>query len=115
MKCNKSKCRILHLGRGKPGYTYRLRHEGLEISSAERDRRTIFLVLGTPNLDAVLWVGPHTGRVEGDIHLPAAAGHSSFDAAQDSLGLLSCRHTLLARVELFVHQNPQVSLRRGSG
>ncbi|GAB0194713.1 plasma membrane calcium-transporting ATPase 2 [Grus japonensis] len=34
---DKGKCRILHLGRGNPGYTYRLGDETLETSHAERD------------------------------------------------------------------------------
>ncbi|GAB0203398.1 mitochondrial enolase superfamily member 1 [Grus japonensis] len=37
MRFNKGKCRILHLGRGSPGYTYRLGDETLETSHAERD------------------------------------------------------------------------------
>ncbi|GAB0203202.1 hypothetical protein GRJ2_002785800 [Grus japonensis] len=37
MRFNKGKCRILHLGRGSPGYTYRLGDERLETSHAERD------------------------------------------------------------------------------
>ena len=37
MKCRKSKCRILHLGRGNHGYTYKLGDERLESSPAERD------------------------------------------------------------------------------
>ncbi|GAB0185460.1 mitochondrial enolase superfamily member 1 [Grus japonensis] len=37
MRFKKGKCRILHLGRGNPGYTYRLGNETLETSHAERD------------------------------------------------------------------------------
>ncbi|GAB0194946.1 sorting nexin-12 [Grus japonensis] len=37
MKFNKSKCQILHLGQGNPGYTHKLQDEGLESSPAERD------------------------------------------------------------------------------
>ena len=37
MKFNKSKCRILHLGQGNPGYTYKLGDERLESSPTERD------------------------------------------------------------------------------
>ncbi|GAB0203536.1 mitochondrial enolase superfamily member 1 [Grus japonensis] len=37
MRFNKGKCQILHLGRGNPGYKYRLGDETLETSHAERD------------------------------------------------------------------------------
>ena len=37
MKFDKGKCQVLHLGRGNPGYTYRLSDETLESSPAERD------------------------------------------------------------------------------
>ncbi|GAB0188638.1 hypothetical protein GRJ2_001329100 [Grus japonensis] len=37
VRFNKGKCQILHLGRGNPGYTYRLGDETLETSHAERD------------------------------------------------------------------------------
>ncbi|KAM9653403.1 uncharacterized protein ACIBXB_010396 [Morphnus guianensis] len=34
---NKAKCKVLHLGRGKPQYHYRLGDEGIESSPAEED------------------------------------------------------------------------------
>ncbi|PKU36236.1 hypothetical protein llap_13459 [Limosa lapponica baueri] len=37
MKFNKSKCQILHLGLGSPGYTYKFGDESLKSSPAERD------------------------------------------------------------------------------
>jgi len=49
----------------------------------------IFLVLGAPSLGAVLQVGPHKGRAEGENHLPHPAGHPSFGAAWDTAGLLA--------------------------
>uniref|UniRef100_A0A8B9CLT0 Reverse transcriptase domain-containing protein n=1 Tax=Anser brachyrhynchus TaxID=132585 RepID=A0A8B9CLT0_9AVES len=41
MKFNKSKCWVLHLGRGNPGYTYRLGDKTLESSPEERDLRVV--------------------------------------------------------------------------
>ncbi|KAK4817891.1 hypothetical protein QYF61_002060 [Mycteria americana] len=72
------------------------------------------LVLRAPELDAVLQVRSHQSRVEGQNHLPRPAGHTSFDAAQDTVGLLGCERTLLAHVQLFVHQYPQVLFRRAA-
>lgn len=37
MKFNKSRCQTLHLGRGNPGYLYRLGDERLENSLMERE------------------------------------------------------------------------------
>ncbi|KAK4815509.1 LOW QUALITY PROTEIN: hypothetical protein QYF61_003067, partial [Mycteria americana] len=68
----------------------------------------VLLVLRAPELDAILQVRSHQSGVEGQNHLPRPAGHASFDAAQDMVGLLGCEHTLLAHVQLFVHQYPQV-------
>jgi len=70
--------------------------------------------LTAPELDAGLQVGSHQSRVEGQNHLPRPAGHSSFDAAQTTVGLLGCERTLLAHVQLFIHQYPQVLLSRAA-
>ncbi|KAK4827937.1 hypothetical protein QYF61_022552 [Mycteria americana] len=56
----------------------------------------VFPVLRTPELDAVLQVGSHQSRVEGQNRLPRPAGHASFDAAQDMVGFLGCERTLPA-------------------
>ncbi|KAK4819472.1 LOW QUALITY PROTEIN: hypothetical protein QYF61_004698 [Mycteria americana] len=61
-----------------------------------------------PELDAGLQARSHQSRVEGQNHLPRPAGHAAFDAAQDTVGLLGCKRTSLAHVQLFVHQYPQV-------
>jgi len=49
-------------------------------------------MLGAPELDAGLQVGSHQSGAEGQNHLPRPAGHTSFDAAQDTVGLLGCEH-----------------------
>ncbi|KAK4815575.1 LOW QUALITY PROTEIN: hypothetical protein QYF61_004092 [Mycteria americana] len=66
------------------------------------------LVLRAPELDAVLQVRSHQSGVEGQNHLPRPAGHASFDAARDTVGLLGCERTLSAHVQLFIHQYLQV-------
>ncbi|KAK4814330.1 hypothetical protein QYF61_014844 [Mycteria americana] len=71
----------------------------------------VLLVLRAPELDAALQVGSHQSGVEGQNPLPRPAGHASFDASQGTVGLLGCERTLLAHVQLFVHQYPQVLFR----
>jgi len=66
-------------------------------------------VLRTPHLDAVLQVRSHQHRAEGQDHYPA--GQTS-DAAQDTVGFLSCESTLLAHVQLAIYQNSQVLFNR---
>ena len=63
------------------------------------------LVLGVPGLDTGLQMGPYKGRVQGDNPLSPPAGHPSFGAAQDAVGLPGCERTLLAHVQLFVYQD----------
>ncbi|KAK4810201.1 hypothetical protein QYF61_011795 [Mycteria americana] len=74
----------------------------------------VFPVLRAPELDTVLQVGSHQSRVEGQNHLLQPAGHAAFDAAQDMVGFLGCECTLLAHVQLFIHQYPQVLLCRAA-
>jgi len=66
----------------------------------------ILLVLRSPGLDALLQMGPHKGRAEGDNHLPLSAGHPSCDAAQVTVDLLGCKRMLLAHVKFFIYQDP---------
>ena len=56
----------------------------------------IFPVSGTPELDAVLQVGPHEGRLKGDNHLPHLASYPPSNGTQDTIGFSGCKHTLLA-------------------
>ncbi|KAK4833081.1 hypothetical protein QYF61_027743 [Mycteria americana] len=64
----------------------------------------VFPVLKVPELDAVLQVRSHQSGLERQNHIPGPAGHASFDAAQHTVGILGCKHTLPAHVQLFVHQ-----------
>ena len=64
-------------------------------------------VLRAPHLDAVL-----QQRVEGLDHLPQLAGHISFDTAQDTVGFLGWEGTLLAHVQLPIHQYLQAFFKR---
>ena len=70
----------------------------------------ILLVLAAQDLDAVLLMRPHKGRIKRDSHLPHPAGHPSFDAAKGTVGLPVCKHTLLACISHFIHQYSQVLL-----
>ena len=58
--------------------------------------------------------GIYKGRVEGTKPPSLPAGHPSSDAAQDTVNILSCKCTLLAHVQLFVHQDPHVLLHRAA-
>jgi len=81
----------------------------LSLSSQERCSRQqlhVFLVLRSLDMNTVAQVRPHKGRVERNNHFPHALGNPSFNAAQDTV--LGCKYTLLAHVQLFVHQDPQI-------
>jgi len=74
----------------------------------------VFPVLGSPELDTGLQVGSQQSGVEGQNPLSQPAGHAALDAAQDTVGLLGCERTLMAHVQLFIHQYPQVLLDRAA-
>ena len=63
-------------------------------------------VWGGPDLDALLQLGLHEGRVEGDNHLPVPAVHSTSDETQDTIGLPGCKHSLIAYFKFFINQDP---------
>ena len=44
-------------------------------------------IVRAPHVNTLLQVRPHQCRAEGQDHLPRSAGHASFDAAQDTIGL----------------------------
>ncbi|KAK4818029.1 hypothetical protein QYF61_004153 [Mycteria americana] len=74
----------------------------------------VLLMLGAAELNTILQVGSHESGVEGENHLLQPAGHASFDAAQDTVGFLGCKRTLLGHVELLISQHPQVLLLRAA-
>jgi len=51
-------------------------------------------VLGTPGLVAILQMGLHKSRAEGDNPFPLPDGDPSFDAAQYSAGLLGWKNNI---------------------
>jgi len=61
-------------------------------------------VLGAPDLDAELPVGSHQSGVDGQSDLPQPAGHASLGAAQDTVGFLGCKRTLVAHI---ITSNPK--------
>jgi len=74
----------------------------------------VVLVLRALELDAVLQVGSHKSRVEGQNQLLHLAGHTSLHATQDMIGLLGCKYTLLARIESFINPHSQILLLRAA-
>lgn len=65
-------------------------------------------MLGTPELEAVLQMGPHERREEKCSHLPHPAGHAAFDAAQDTVSFLGCKYTV--HVEFLINQHLRVHI-----
>ena len=64
-------------------------------------------VLRTPHLDTVLQARPHQAQVvEGQDHLPHTADYASFGAAQDMVGFLGCKDTLLVHIQLAIQISP---------
>ncbi|NWI29449.1 DIA1 protein, partial [Sula dactylatra] len=63
------------------------------------------LKLGSPELDAVLQMWPYWGGIEGEDNLPQPAGHTLFNAPQDTVDLLGHEGTLLAHGQPSVHQH----------
>ena len=65
-----------------------------------------FPVLGAANLNGVLQLRPHKGRVEGGNQLPRPAGHPSSDGTQGTIAFLGCKHTLLVHAKFFIKEEP---------
>ena len=85
------------LWRGAPALgSYMLPSSGLS------PKLHIFPVLGALDLDTVLQIGPHEGRIEGHNHIPCPAGQPSSDGTQNTIGFLGCTHALLAPVKFFI-------------
>ena len=61
----------------------------------------VFLLLGIPEVNAVLQVESQESRVKGNYHQPSPPGHPFFDAAQDMFGCHDCKHVLLAYNQFF--------------
>lgn len=73
----------------------------------------ILAVLGVPGMDTLLLMELHKGRAEGrwDNPIPLPAATSSVGAAQGTVGIMGCRHTLLACIKILVVQKTQVLCR----
>ncbi|KAK4832559.1 hypothetical protein QYF61_024059 [Mycteria americana] len=68
----------------------------------------VFLVVRGPKLNTGFEVRPHQCRVQGHDHFPTPAGHTIFDTSKGAVGLFGHLGTLLAHIQLAVHQHPQV-------
>jgi len=81
-------------------------------SSAPSPTGTCLPCAGGSRAGCRLEVKSHQSGTQGQNALPGPAGHTTFDAAQDTVGLLGCKCTLSAHVQLFIHQYPQVLVSR---
>jgi len=72
----------------------------------------VLLELGGPELDTLLQMSPHQGRVKGKNHFLHPTDHTLSNASQDTIGLLGLKGTLLAHGQPVVHQNTQALLHR---
>ena len=79
MRFNKSKCRVLHLGRNNRNYQYRLGHDLLEGSSVEKDLVVLvdgrlvvsqLCVLVPKKADGILHEKKHGQQVKGGDPVP---------------------------------------------
>ena len=71
----------------------------------------ILLVLGAPELEAVLQGGVLQEQSRAAESPPLTAVHASLDATQYTVGLLGCKHALPAHIESFINRHLQILLR----
>lgn len=75
---------------------------------------TSFLYWDAPDLNTVLPLESYESRAERDNHLPVPAGPPSSDEAQDTIGFLSYKSTLLNHLQFFIYQDPLFLLSRAN-
>ena len=63
------------------------------------------LTVKDPKLNTGLEVRPRQCRVQGQDDFPSPAHHTIRDTSQDAIGLLGQLGTLLARIQLTVHED----------
>ena len=68
----------------------------------------VLSILRCPKLNTVLEVRPHQCRLQGQDDFPSPAHHTIPDTSQDATGLLGHLGTLLAHIQLTVHQYTKV-------
>ena len=73
---------------------------------------TCFLFWGSPRPGHSTADGPSQGQSRCRQSPPSPSCHPSVDAAQDTVGRLGYKHTLLAHMKFVIYQDPQVLLGR---